>query len=125
MKLLRLVLCVFACGLVCAGCAPEPGPTTPTTSRPQRYRMTPRDIRTSVSGIMSCARACGYRYRVPGRFRVRVVVSGATGSPVLVTVLNSPIHLPTERCLIDAFQSPRFPRFGDRTQRFIYPIVYR
>jgi len=136
MRALRLTLCAlasgplfaFACGLVCVACAPEPGlaPSTPTaTSGTLPKRLSPRHIRRGVGAIMGYARGCGFRYRVPGHYRVHVVLSGATGRPIRVTVLNRSTHRATEHCVIDAFKRARFQRFRDRTQRFIFPVIFR
>lgn len=128
MRNLILGLSLCACGLLCPACALETGsaPSTPATSTgPLPNRLTPGHLRRGVRAIMGYARGCGFRYRVPGKYRIRVVVSGATGRPISVTVINRPPHRPTELCVINALKRARFQRFRTRTQSFIYPIIFR
>lgn len=88
-------------------------------------RLTSADIRRGVGRVLGSARACYKRYRVAGRCRVRVVVSGATGRPASVRVLGSFASTATGRCVERAFRRARFRRFRASRQSFVFPVVFR
>lgn len=90
-----------------------------------RNRLTMGQVRRGVGAVLPYARACGHRHRVVGTYRVRVVMSGAQGRPIQVTIKSTSGHRPTEACLRRAFLMMRTVRFRSRTQSFIFPMIYR